>query len=567
MGRKFIVPVKVAWLALVVVACDRPPPMVAATAATRSDAEIREILVDRVDTYQDSVGVVVGVIGPQGRRIIAHGSRTPGGALLVDGDTVFEIGSITKVFTALLLADMVQRGEVALTDPIAKYLPLEVKVPERNGRITLQHLAMHVSGLPRMPTNFRPRDQGDVYADYSVEALYKFLSGYELQRDVGSRFEYSNLGMGLLGHILARRAGMNFEELVRARITGPLGLASTSVALSASMQDRLTPGHDERLDRVPNWHLSSLAGAGGLRSSTNDLLGLLAAQLGFEESPLAEAMAATRSVRGPRGGGPRSGRQMALGWMVSHIGDKEILWHDGETAGYATFMGIDLKSRLGVVVLSNTSISLDDVGFHLLSGTYPLAKQYKEVPIDPGLLDGYVGRYRLDDESSISITREGGRLFAQPPSDGKFGLFAKGDREFFSKTSDTQVIFRPGTGASSNRLVVAMSGRQQKGWRTWPVPRQHKEVSVDLNVLDRYVGRYQLTPTFAITVIRDDNRLFAQGTNQMPFRIYPESEVHFFSNEADVQFTFVLDLNTRPTNLILHQNGFDQLASRVPGPD
>src|SRR5208283_4407870 len=118
----------------------------------------------------------------------------------LDGDTVFEIGSITKVFTALLLADMAQRGEVALTDPVSKYLPKGVKMPGRNGHaIMLQDLATHTSGLPRLPSNMKPKDFMNPYADYTPELLYQFLSSYELPRDPGSKWEYSNLGAGLLG--------------------------------------------------------------------------------------------------------------------------------------------------------------------------------------------------------------------------------------------------------------------------------------------------------------------------------------------------------------------------------
>src|SRR5688572_17204855 len=136
-----------------------------------SDAEIRKILVDRVDTQRQSTGLVVGVIEPSASRVVSYGKPA------VDGDTVFEIGSITKVFTALLLADMVERGEVALTDPVAKYLPETVKVPERGGKkITLEHLATHTSGLPRLPGNFFPRDEANPYADYTVGKLYDFLS-------------------------------------------------------------------------------------------------------------------------------------------------------------------------------------------------------------------------------------------------------------------------------------------------------------------------------------------------------------------------------------------------------
>ena len=164
------------------------------------DSEIRKILVERVDAFHQGVGIVVGVIDPQGRRIVAYGSLDKGDPRPLNGDTIFEIGSVTKVFTSLLLSDMVQRGEVALADPVAKYLPPEVKVPERGGRaITLVDLSTHTSGLPRMPSNFHPKDPANPYADYTAEQLFEFISSYQLTRDIGSQFEYSNLGGGLLG--------------------------------------------------------------------------------------------------------------------------------------------------------------------------------------------------------------------------------------------------------------------------------------------------------------------------------------------------------------------------------
>jgi serine-type D-Ala-D-Ala carboxypeptidase/endopeptidase len=163
--------------------------------AMPSDADIRQILVDRIDVQQQSVGIVVGVIGPDGRRIIAYGHPNKGDPRPVDGNTVFEIGSMTKVFTSLLLADMVQRGEVALDDPVAKYLPASVKMPQRNGRqITLVDLSTHTSGLPPLPTNFAPKDPANPYADYSVDQLYQFLSSYQLTRDIGSQYGISAAG-------------------------------------------------------------------------------------------------------------------------------------------------------------------------------------------------------------------------------------------------------------------------------------------------------------------------------------------------------------------------------------
>ena len=198
-----------------------------------TDPEIRQILVDRIDKDRQSVGIVIGVIEPAGRRVVAYGNLDEGDKRPLDGDTIFEIGSVTKVFTSLLLADMVQRGEVALTDPVARYLPSQVKMPERGGRqITLQDLATHTSGLPRLPSNLNPKDPANPYADYSVDQLYQFLSGYQLTRDIGSQSEYSNLGGGLLGHVLARRAGMDYEALVKSRICEPLGMKSTGITLT-----------------------------------------------------------------------------------------------------------------------------------------------------------------------------------------------------------------------------------------------------------------------------------------------------------------------------------------------
>ena len=168
-----------------------------------SDTEVRQILVDRIDRDHQSVGIVVGLVGSTGRRVIAYGALDKGDSRLLNGDTIFEIGSVTKVFTSLLLADMVARNEVALNDPIAKYLPSDVKTPGRNGQsITLEDLATHTSGLPRLPTNFAPKDPANPYADFSVPQLYEFLSTYTLSRDIGSQYDYSNLGGGLLGHLL-----------------------------------------------------------------------------------------------------------------------------------------------------------------------------------------------------------------------------------------------------------------------------------------------------------------------------------------------------------------------------
>lgn len=433
-----------------------------------TDAEIRQILVDRIDTQHQSVGIVVGIITPEGRRIISYGHLNQGDARTLNGDTVFEIGSVTKVFTSLLLADMVQHNQVALDDPVAKYLPPSVKMPQRNGRsITLVDLATHTSGLPRLPTNMHPKDPANPYADYSVEQLYEFLSTYQLTRDIGSRYEYSNLSGGLLGHVLARRAGKDYEALVLSEVCAPLGMKSTTITLTPQMKARLAVGHDAGLQQVEKWDLPTLAGAGALRSTANDLLTFLAANLGFTQTPLAPAMAAMLKTRRPVGGG----LEVALGWHIFTSNGKEIIWHNGGTGGYRSFIGFDPKTRVGVVALSNaeTTDGVDDIGHHLLDPAFPLAKppkEHKQVNVDPKLFDRYVGKYALTPAFVLTVSREGDHLFLQATGQPKVEIFPESEREYFVKVVDAQITFIVDAAGKTTELVLHQAGRDLPAKRT-----------------------------------------------------------------------------------------------------
>jgi CubicO group peptidase (beta-lactamase class C family) len=438
------------------------------TPSVPPDSEIRQILVDRIDLQHQSVGIVVGLIGPEGRRVVAYGHLDKGDSRPLNGDTVFEIGSTTKVFTSLLLADMVKHGEVALDDPVAKYLPPGTKMPERNGRsITLVDLATHTSGLPRLPANLSPKDPQNPYADYSVMQMFQFLSSYQLTRDIGSKYEYSNLGGGLLGHVLARRAGMDYEALVRSRICDPLGMNSTRITLSPEMKARLAVGHNQSMEAVPNWDLPTLAGAGALRSTANDLLTFLAANLGYTKTPLAPAMVAMLRVRRPTG---QPGLEIGLGWHIYTTNGKEIAWHNGGTGGYRSFMGFDPKTRIGVVALSNasTSAGVDDIGRHLLDPGVPLMKppkEHTEVTVDPKLFDGYVGSYQLVPNFIMTVTREGDHLFVQATGQPKIEIFPESVSDYFLKVVDAQITFVTDSNGRATELILHQNGLDQHGKR------------------------------------------------------------------------------------------------------
>ena len=330
------------------------------------ESEIRALLVERVDERKQSVGIVVGVIEPAGKRVVSYGRPATNDRRPLDGDSVFQIGSVTKVFTSLLLSDMVQHGEVKLDDPVSRYLPKGVTMPLYGGsRITLRHLATHTSGLPRDPSNPLSPDPDNPYLGYSIEQLYQFLSTYKLTRKVGSQYEYSNLGGGLLGQVLAKRAGVDYATLVKTRICDPLGMNSTRAHVTADMNKRLVIGHSERLDPVPVLDLAVIPGASVLRSTANDLLIFLAAVLGYEKTPLAPAMAAM--LDHPQSTGA-PGLEIALGWHISTINGTRFVWHNGGLGGCGSFVGYDPKSRVGVVVLSNSESPAvaDQIGFHLL---------------------------------------------------------------------------------------------------------------------------------------------------------------------------------------------------------
>jgi CubicO group peptidase (beta-lactamase class C family) len=334
--------------------------LVSLTAQDSREAQLQRLLKARVDDGK-SIGMVAGTVDAAGKTTMAAYGNPGPGSLPLDADSVFEIGSITKVFTAILLADMDDRGEVKLDDPIAKYLPSNMRVPERSGRkITLLDLSTQTSGLPRLPDNLKPGDMRNPYVDYTVEQLYEFLSRHELRRDPGAEFEYSNLGVGLLGHVLALRAGKPYEALVKERILDPLDMDRTAITLTPWMQQHLAKGHNNSGAVVMNWDVGVLAGAGGLRSTMNDMLKFARANL-QTRGRLQQVMQRTHVERAPAGKG-----FIAMNWIIRRLDGQEILWHNGGTGGYRTWMGFDKKKGLAAVVLTNSTHGADDLGFELL---------------------------------------------------------------------------------------------------------------------------------------------------------------------------------------------------------
>ena len=330
-------------LTLVVIAYTSKP-----TAQADRDP-LRAAMAKRIDEGKQGTGAVVGLLTPEGRSFATYGRTSLGGPEATP-DTVFEIGSITKVFTAFLLADMVERGEVVLNDPVRKFLPASVSIPSWRGKeITLVDLATQTSGLPRDSVKVDLNSETSAYAEYTASELYKFLGSYRLEREPGSKYEYSNIGIGLLGHALALRAGVSYEDLLRRRILEPLGMTSTAISLNAEQRSRRATGYNVKLLALQPFTAGVIDPSGGVYSTAADMLKFGAAMVD-PNSPLKAAFARMTSVRRPSDS-PRS--DQVLGWGIFRLGPNELVGHSGGTLGFQTRLIVDLTRKRSVVAWIN----------------------------------------------------------------------------------------------------------------------------------------------------------------------------------------------------------------------
>jgi CubicO group peptidase (beta-lactamase class C family) len=441
------------------------------TARTISDSTARSLIDARV-RLMPNAGIIVGLVDAHGSRILSAGTLNGPGTPAPDASTMFEIGSVTKTFTATALADMVRQRQVTLDEPVARLLPDSVHVPSRDGKqITLLDLATQSSALPSLPTNFSPSDVSNPYADYSVAQLYAFLSSYQLPRDPGVRYEYSNLGFGLLGFVLARKDGTSYEAMVHRRITVPLGMNHTRISLSAKDSAHLAPAHNAAGDTVANWDFPTLTGAGAIRSTMGDMLKYLTAYM-QKDTTTAFGRDVQLAIL-PRRPTTIPNMRIGLAWHIRDVGSSQIVWHNGQTGGYHSFVGFDPARGTGVVILGNSATATDDIGFHLLDPSAPIMP---------------------------------------PPAP----------------------------------------------------PAHHTAVAMTQAQLQPYAGSYQLAPSVVLTISLRGRMLFAQLTGQSPLPIYAESADHFFLKAVDATLDFERDSAQRVTAVVLHQNGNETRAPRLP---
>lgn len=503
--------------------------------------------------------LVIAVVKDGKSHVYTYGKLADGKA--PDADTVFEIGSVTKTFTATLLAEAVENGRDKLDEPVAKLLP-GFSIPSRDGKyITLGNLAEQHSGLPRLPSNLQPSDPKNPYAGYDAKKLKAFLAGYKLPRDPGSRYEYSNLGVGLLGYALARQNGSTYGTLVEKKVFKPLGMKLSGVDISPAMHEHLAVGHDDQGKPTENWDLDVLAGAGAIKSTGADMLRYLEANMGVAKTPLDAAMRFARKPRLRVGGD----EEIGLVWMMRHDKDGNVIWHNGMTGGYASFLGFTADGKRGVVVLTNIQQSVDDLGFATLLANAQLAPTEAAIHLSRQALDEYVGSYRLAPHFLLTVFRLRHELVARASGQGAFPIFPSARNEFFAKVANIRISFRRNKQDDVSGLVLHQNGdhyapRISAAEAARSVSGK-PPMKLPISTLKAYVGHYRLKVGGEIDITRKGNQLYARRTDESAFPIYATRKDQFHT-VIDVQLSFQRGKNGKVIALVLHEGGRNLRAER-----
>ncbi len=425
-------------------------------AFTGKSQSVDEKIKMRVD-YQETPGIVVGIY--ENGKITYHsfGVMNLQSGEAVSSKTLFEIGSITKTFTTSMAALLSLENKIKFSDRAQAYLPSKMILPEKDGKaITIEHLATAHSGLPRMPLNLSPKDAANPYIDYTEDFLTSFISNCELTRDPGAQYEYSNLGMGLLGYIVTRIEEKPYPKLVTELITKPLDMNQTFVSGTSKEKNLATGYSDNTPVKAWTWNNESvLTGAGGLVSNAEDMMKFMTAQLTPSDTQLSKAFALTHTARADA-----AGMKIGYGW---HIRDEKIVWHNGGTGGFRSFAGFDKSKNKAVVVLTNSNTGADDLGFHLLNDQYELKALKKPLTISEAVLKNYVGTYEIAPTFSIAVTLENGGLMIQATGQPKANIYPESETKFYLKIVNAQIEFFKDAAGKVEKLELHQGGAVMPG--------------------------------------------------------------------------------------------------------
>lgn len=412
----------------------------------------------RLDAYAKDQpgGISVAWVDADGVAFFSAGKFSATDPRPITPDTQFEIGSVTKVFTALLLAESERAGKVSRNDPVAKYLlPPGDPDAAKLEKITLLALSTHSSGLPRLPGDFTTAASPNPYASVNRADLVASFRLEGPNAPAGRAVLYSNFGEALLGQALAAAWHQTYAEALRERVLHPLGMDATIVALPATkLAANLAPGHAEG-KRVENWEFDAYAGAGALRSTARELAKFLQAGLGGEKAPLHDAFAETMK---PQREWADAGGSIGLDWQLTADAARPAAYHDGATGGYSSF--VVLAPGAGVAVLTNHNTGVSELGLELLSVKPPPPKS--RIVKQP---DAYVGRYPLSPAFAVDIMTTRSELFLRCTGQNWINLREVASDRFSLMALQAEVSFERDAAGKVTALVLHQNGRDQRAPR------------------------------------------------------------------------------------------------------
>jgi CubicO group peptidase (beta-lactamase class C family) len=439
-----------------VVACGHAAPVVAPVPEITPEASRhREQVAAQIAPFLDAEivnGLVVGLYDAGKTEIYGFGAG-PNHAP-PDGNTLYELGPVTKIYTSLLLADAIQRREIDIETPLAELLPPGVTVPIRDKvAITLKHLALHSAGLPRLPPSLAARaGEPNPFANYGEDALYSDLIRTGLEAVPGTQISYSNYGGGVLGFVLGKKLGGGYAKLIVDRVLRPLELKDTFIAVPPALQARRATGTNDDLAPAVPWTFDALAGAGALVSTARDQLRLIEAEIDAAAGGSLVLRHAMKLTQEPAL--DRVGSNESLGWMIDSAGRYT---HNGSTGGFHAWIGFDPKTKHGVVVLASTATSLvdriPDAMYKLLDGESPAPVALASAA-DLALV---AGSYELSG-SKLQVVVTGKRLYLEGPGEPRHRMTSISPREFWLEALQTVAVFEQ-SGDKITRLVFGIGDR------------------------------------------------------------------------------------------------------------
>ncbi|MBA3849135.1 MAG: hypothetical protein C0502_03965 [Opitutus sp.] len=497
-------------------------------------------------------GIAVAWVEPDGVVFHQAGQFAPDDSRPVTADTLFEIGSVTKVYTSLLLAEGELQGKVRRDDPAAKHLfPADDPVQEALRGITLLSLSTHSSGLPRLPGNHIEANSPHPYAEYGDDRLHAALRLHGPAAPAGRATAYSNFGAALLGAAVARAWGENYGAALRQRVLAPLGLEHTLLNLTGTtLPADAAPGF-ARAQAAPRWTFRAMAPAGALVSTARDQALFLQACLGLRETPLRAAI--DESIK-PLRDMEAIGTKIGLAWLIMQADGRRVIFHNGGTAGFRAFVAFSPERKTGVVVLaSNSAVNTDKLGFELLGAKppAPAAGTLARTDAEP-----FLGSYTHDHAPAVSmvVTFRRGSLFVQLTAQPALRLEAQGKDHFRVVDVLAEISFERADDGTVAALILHQSGIAQRFGRT-------KEIALPPGELGELAGEYALGPV-TVTMSAEGGRLFTQLTGQPRFEAFARDRDVFFLKVVNAELHFQRDAAGKVTALVLRQNGRDQTAAR-----